>query len=288
MREWLAAASVVLITDVLEHVADDRAMLASIVNACPPGANILITVPADMRLWSPHDEAFGHYRRYEPKNFRALWSGLPVKPRLLSHFNSRLYPAVRFARAISQRRGRAAGQSNTDFRLPSRPINRVLERIFAGERRKLAAAIDMRNLAVSFRRQSDRDSGAGRVGKTPICRRIADRRIPRERSRGLNVQEYRSALDRRLRHTGRVCDFARLFRPLAFVYNDEHCDGIAALPTAQKNRGFLLAGTRTLWIGCPNPDSHQEAETHSRRKRIGPARNQTLSPFTTGRPPRTI
>src|SRR4051812_41173877 len=58
---WLSAASVVLLTDVLEHVADDRGLLESIVEASSPGAQVLITVPADMRLWSPHDEAFGHF-----------------------------------------------------------------------------------------------------------------------------------------------------------------------------------------------------------------------------------
>ncbi|HEY2761703.1 MAG TPA: class I SAM-dependent methyltransferase [Pirellulales bacterium] len=139
---WLATARVVLITDVLEHVAEDRGMLASIANACSLGANILITVPADMRLWSPHDEAFGHYRRYEPQSLAALWTELPVSKRLLSHFNSRLYPIVRMARSMSQKRGKAAGRSNTDFRLPARPINRALENIFAGEGRKLTATID--------------------------------------------------------------------------------------------------------------------------------------------------
>ena len=55
IRPWLARADVVLMTDVLEHVFDDRGLLEPIIDVCPPGAKLLLTVPADMRLWSPHD-----------------------------------------------------------------------------------------------------------------------------------------------------------------------------------------------------------------------------------------
>jgi 2-polyprenyl-3-methyl-5-hydroxy-6-metoxy-1,4-benzoquinol methylase len=142
VAESLAQASVVMLTDVLEHVADDRGLLESIIQACPPGAQILITVPADMRLWSPHDVAFGHYRRYDTQTLSAVWHGLPVKPRLLSHFNSRLYPLVRAVRSVNRWRGQASGAAHTDFNLPARPVNSVLEACFSGERRRLLNSID--------------------------------------------------------------------------------------------------------------------------------------------------
>jgi SAM-dependent methyltransferase len=142
IRSWLSRSSVVLLTDVLEHVPDDFGMLESIVQACPEGSQLVLTVPADMQLWSPHDESFGHYRRYDLDNFSALWESLPLRTRLVSYFNSRLYPAVRAARAISRRRGEAAGEANTDFSLPIAPVNAALESIFAGERKKLRRAID--------------------------------------------------------------------------------------------------------------------------------------------------
>src|SRR5262245_53786539 len=109
VMRWMGSASVVLLTDVLEHVADDRRLVADIIDACPPGAQLLITVPADMRLWSPNDQAFGHYRRYETNELAGLWSDLPAKVRLFSYFNSRLYPAVRAVRCVSRWRRRAAG-----------------------------------------------------------------------------------------------------------------------------------------------------------------------------------
>jgi len=142
VMRWMASARVVLLTDVLEHVADDRRLLRDIVDACPAEAQLLITVPADMRLWSPHDEAFGHYRRYDKDELASLWSNLPVKVRLLSYFNSRLYPAVRAVRRISRMRGHAAGAANTDFKLPMTPANRMLESLFAGECGRLLRAVD--------------------------------------------------------------------------------------------------------------------------------------------------
>lgn len=142
VMRWMGSASLVLLTDVLEHVADDRRLLGGIVDACPPKAQLLITVPADMRLWSPHDQAFGHYRRYETDELADLWSDLPVKVRLLSHFNSRLYPIVRAVRSVSRRRRRAAGAANTDFKQPAGLANRILESLFAGERTRLIRAID--------------------------------------------------------------------------------------------------------------------------------------------------
>jgi SAM-dependent methyltransferase len=142
VKPWLVRAEIVLLTDVMEHVFDDRGLLEPIVEACRPGAKIVITVPADMKLWSPHDTTFGHFRRYDPHLLVRAWAGLPVRLRLLSHFNHRLYPAVRLARDVSRLKGRSSGQANTDFRLPTRPINRLLEKIFAGESKKLQAAID--------------------------------------------------------------------------------------------------------------------------------------------------
>jgi SAM-dependent methyltransferase len=142
VMRWMGSASVVLLTDVLEHVADDRRLLGDIVDACPPEAHLLITVPADMRLWSPHDQAFGHYRRYDMDGLADLWSEMPVKVRLLSYFNSRLYPIVRAVRSVSRRRCRAAGTANTDFKQPTALVNRILESLFAGERTRLIRAVD--------------------------------------------------------------------------------------------------------------------------------------------------
>lgn len=50
--------------DVLEHLEDDRAGLLEIRRVLRPGGYLLAAVPAYRFLWSEHDEALGHRRRY--------------------------------------------------------------------------------------------------------------------------------------------------------------------------------------------------------------------------------
>jgi SAM-dependent methyltransferase len=137
-----ADASAVLLMDVIEHVEDDFALLSEVLALLPPGAHVLITVPADMSLWSQHDESFGHWRRYDAERLRATWRGLAVEERLLSYYNARLYPIVKLVRTISQKRQHAAGAAGTDFTMPPRPVNRALEGFFAGESKALGRDVD--------------------------------------------------------------------------------------------------------------------------------------------------
>jgi SAM-dependent methyltransferase len=140
-ERWQQARAILLM-DVLEHIEDDFLFFSQLLADLTPGTHVLITVPALRSLWSPHDLAFGHYRRYEIPRLARLWKGLPITPLLVSFFMSRLYPLVKLARMVSRRRGRAAGNANTDFRLPCKPCNWMLTKILAGEAPSLQQALD--------------------------------------------------------------------------------------------------------------------------------------------------
>ncbi len=56
--------------DVLEHIEDEAAFLASIQKVLKPGGHLYLTVPAFGWLWSDSDDDAGHYRRYSPANLR--------------------------------------------------------------------------------------------------------------------------------------------------------------------------------------------------------------------------
>jgi SAM-dependent methyltransferase len=142
LKRLAGEANMILMTDVLEHVADDFLCLSKIAAAAQPKTYFLLTVPADMSLWSKHDETVLHFRRYNEKRFRALWEGLPLETRLLSHFNSRLYGAVKLTRWMNRRRGQSLGKGGMDFVLPPRAINRLLTNIFAGEANRLLGQLE--------------------------------------------------------------------------------------------------------------------------------------------------
>ncbi len=138
----MGQASALLLMDVLEHVPDDFVFFSRLVAALPPGAHVLITVPADPGLWSPHDVSFGHYRRYVPERLARVWAGLPVTVRLTSYYNTRLYPIVKLVRAVNRWRGRTSGLGQSDISMPPKPFNWCLEGLFAGEAACLLACVD--------------------------------------------------------------------------------------------------------------------------------------------------
>jgi SAM-dependent methyltransferase len=98
---------VILMLDVIEHVPDDREFLGGIVaQSLAPGGVVLVSVPAWQSLFSTHDTALRHFRRYSPAACRALLAdeGLEVI-RGGGLFHSLLFPrALSVARETLMRR----------------------------------------------------------------------------------------------------------------------------------------------------------------------------------------
>ncbi|MBI1949662.1 MAG: class I SAM-dependent methyltransferase [Deltaproteobacteria bacterium] len=61
-----------LLLDVLEHADDDVALLGAVVARVRAGGRLLVTVPAWPALFSEHDRALLHRRRYTPASCRRL------------------------------------------------------------------------------------------------------------------------------------------------------------------------------------------------------------------------
>jgi len=55
---------IVILLDVLEHIADDAKVMKETFRILKPGGIVLITAPACKILWGSHDEIYQHYRRY--------------------------------------------------------------------------------------------------------------------------------------------------------------------------------------------------------------------------------
>ena len=68
------AVSLVLLMDVLEHIADDEEFLTTLLAhpAILPETRIFVTVPSYQSLFGSHDIALGHHRRYSNRRLRRL------------------------------------------------------------------------------------------------------------------------------------------------------------------------------------------------------------------------
>jgi SAM-dependent methyltransferase len=120
----------IALLDVLEHVADDEAALRAIRERLKPGGKLLVTVPGNPWMWSAHDRAHHHFRRYPKRALTALAAKTGYAADLVSPFNSLLFPAIAAARILAK----AIGRESADDAMPPAPVNAVLRTVFALER----------------------------------------------------------------------------------------------------------------------------------------------------------
>jgi SAM-dependent methyltransferase len=84
----------ILALDVLEHIPDHEAAAAEIARVLAPGGVAVVTVPAYQSLWSGHDIALYHQRRYRAEQLRRLLESAGLEIEKLTYTVSLLFPAV--------------------------------------------------------------------------------------------------------------------------------------------------------------------------------------------------
>jgi ubiquinone/menaquinone biosynthesis C-methylase UbiE len=99
--------------DVIEHLVDERPVLREICRLLKREGTLIVTVPAMQFLWSQHDVALGHYRRYHRDQLAAVLAEAGFHVDRVSYFNTLLFPV---ACAVRLLRRRANGRDNhSDF-----------------------------------------------------------------------------------------------------------------------------------------------------------------------------
>lgn len=77
----------IVLMNVLEHIQDDRAVLAILMKRLAPGGRLVVLVPAGPWAWGSTDDRLGHYRRYAKGYARTLYGGLGLEIEHMRYYN---------------------------------------------------------------------------------------------------------------------------------------------------------------------------------------------------------
>jgi 2-polyprenyl-3-methyl-5-hydroxy-6-metoxy-1,4-benzoquinol methylase len=122
----------IILLDVLEHIENDVALLERLRARLSPGGHLILKVPAMPSLYSPMDQAIGHWRRYDKKGLRNVFrrAGLDVVE--VNSFNAFAVPGWWLNGRILKRRA-PPGEQIAFFNLLIpflRPLDRIVRLCF--------------------------------------------------------------------------------------------------------------------------------------------------------------
>lgn len=124
----------VTLLDVIEHLDDDVSALRAARAVLVPTGRVIVTVPAFQLLWTVHDEANHHRRRYTKRTLRRALELGGFKVEHITYFNSYLFVFALVER-LTKKLLRA--RRDAELSLPPAPMNRAMRTIFAAEGRRL-------------------------------------------------------------------------------------------------------------------------------------------------------
>ena len=119
-----ASAGLAVAFDVIEHLDDDAAAMRELHRVLAPGARLVVAVPADPTLWSAHDVAVQHKRRYTRDALVDVVRGAGFSIDDVWSWNVLLTPLVRMRRRST---------TGSDLSPVAAPVNAALRAVIAGE-----------------------------------------------------------------------------------------------------------------------------------------------------------
>ena len=128
-REFAGHYDAIILFDVLEHIADEKAFLEAALFHLKKGGMLFINVPALQGLFSRYDEAVGHLRRYD----KGMMAGL-IKSASLELVNMR-YWGFSMLPLLSMRQHLVKNEKPSDetirrgFEPPTEAVNSIMKTV---------------------------------------------------------------------------------------------------------------------------------------------------------------
>ncbi len=118
--------------DVLEHIEDDRAALATVASRLTKDGQLLLTVPAYQFLFSQHDRLHHHFRRYSKKKLEEKIAAAGFKIEYINYWNCFLFPVAVITRLTDLFRPKNAPALGR--KMPPAALNNFLIKLVSSER----------------------------------------------------------------------------------------------------------------------------------------------------------
>jgi len=135
---------VIAASDVLEHLADAPRALREWQRLLRPGGVLIVFVPAFMFLWSEHDEANKHFRRYRRSELSGLLAANGFAVERSSYWNFFLFFPVALVRLLKRWMPVSKKQeAHGDLNKPPDFLNRFLFALLRFENRQICRGIDL-------------------------------------------------------------------------------------------------------------------------------------------------
>jgi SAM-dependent methyltransferase len=124
--------------EVLCNLKDDAAAFREIARVLKPGAPFIVGLPAYQWLWSMHDVAVGHERRYDAREVREKLSQAGFTVERVTYANTILFPPIAAVRLLGRRAKEIPTGVHSDLVPLPGIINGLLTALFVTEMRTAA------------------------------------------------------------------------------------------------------------------------------------------------------
>jgi len=117
----------------IEHIEADTTALREMARVCRRGGWLMLLTSAYQFLWSHHDRANHHQRRYTARQLDRVLRSACWEPRYMSYVNTALFPAICIVRAFQRLVGWDNRQITSDLIMPPPPLNTLCRRLLLAE-----------------------------------------------------------------------------------------------------------------------------------------------------------